>query len=76
VPVVTAPEHTHIPRQRIKVEVANIDAYSRQPRALQLNYEFLPEGYGDTLVLTETLDEVMADKLVSRIDPMTVLRED
>lgn len=47
--VITAPQRKHIPQQRIKVEVANIDAYSREPRALQLNYTFLPDGYGDTL---------------------------
>ncbi|MEQ8514378.1 MAG: nucleotidyl transferase AbiEii/AbiGii toxin family protein, partial [Chromatocurvus sp.] len=66
--VTTSPARKDIPGQRIKLEVANIDAYSREPRALQLNYKFLPDGYGDTLVLTETLDEVMADKLVSLVN--------
>lgn len=74
VSVVTAPEHSDIPQQRIKVEVANIEAYSRQPRALQMNYDFLPDGYGDTLVLTETLDEVMADKLVSLVNATGYVR--
>ncbi|MDT8429840.1 MAG: nucleotidyl transferase AbiEii/AbiGii toxin family protein [Pseudomonadales bacterium] len=74
VAVVTAPKHKHIPQQRIKVEVANIDAYSREPKALQLNYPFLPEGYGDTLVLAETLDEVMADKLVSLVNTTGYVR--
>ncbi len=72
--VVTSPERKDIPQQRIKVEVANIDAYSREPRALQLNYTFLPEGYGDTLVLTETLDEVMADKVVSLVNTTGYVR--
>ena len=54
VAVVTSPERKDVPRQRIKLEVANIDAGSREPRALQLNYSFLPDGYRDTLVLTET----------------------
>jgi len=74
VSVITAPGHSHIPQQRIKVEVANIEAYSRQPRALQLNYDFLPDGYGDTLVLTESLDEVMADKLVSLVNTTGYVR--
>ncbi|OGT70689.1 MAG: hypothetical protein A3H44_11075 [Gammaproteobacteria bacterium RIFCSPLOWO2_02_FULL_57_10] len=74
VSVVTAPEHSDIPQQRIKVEVANIDACSRQPRALQMNYDFLPDGYSDTLVLTETLDEVMADKLVSLVNTTGYVR--
>lgn len=30
-----------------------------------MNYPFLPDGYGDTLVFTETLDEVLADKLIA-----------
>jgi len=46
---VSAPGQRHLPRQRIKIEVANVPAYSRIPRALQTNYDFLPDGYGDTL---------------------------
>jgi len=65
VSVITAPARKDIPRQRIKIEVANLPAYSREPRALRVHYDFLPDGYGDTLVLVETLDEIMADKLVS-----------
>ncbi|MDP1930058.1 MAG: nucleotidyl transferase AbiEii/AbiGii toxin family protein [Gammaproteobacteria bacterium] len=72
--LVTSQQLKHIPQQRIKVEVANIEAYSREPKALQLNYNFLPEGYGDTLVLTETLDEIMADKLVSLVNTTGYVR--
>lgn len=63
----TSPEKKDIPKQKIKIEVANIPAYSRVPRPLQENYEFLPDGYSDTLIMTETLDEIMADKLVSLV---------
>lgn len=63
--VVTAPNRKHIPKQRIKVEVANIPAYTKEPLPLLLNYDFLPDGYSDTLILVETKDEIMADKLVS-----------
>jgi predicted nucleotidyltransferase component of viral defense system len=72
--VVSAPGQRHLPRQRIKIEVANVPAYSRIPRALQTNYDFLPDGYGDTLVLTETLDEIMADKLVSLVNTQRYVR--
>ncbi len=72
--VVTAPAHKDIPRQRVKIEVANIDAYSREPRALRLNYPFLPDGYADTLILTESLSEVMADKLVSLVNTTGYVR--
>lgn len=63
--VATASDKKHMPKQKIKVEVTNIPAYTKEPLPLQLNYDFLPDGYSDTLILTETLDEVMADKLVS-----------
>lgn len=63
----TSPEKKDIPKQKIKIEVANIPAYSRVPQPLQQNYEFLPDGYSDTLIMTETLDEIMADKLVSLV---------
>lgn len=66
--VTTAPGRPDLPRQRVKIEVANIDACSRIPRPLQVNYPFLPDGYGDMLVLVETLDEIMADKLVSLVN--------
>ena len=72
--VTTAPGRPDLPRQRVKIEVANIDAYSRVPRALQTNYPFLPDGYGDTLVLAETLDEIMADKLVSLVNTTSHVR--
>ncbi|GAA4649894.1 nucleotidyl transferase AbiEii/AbiGii toxin family protein [Kistimonas scapharcae] len=63
--VVTAPDRKDIPRQKIKIEVANVPAYTREALPLRVNYRFLPDGYGDTLVFTETLNEVMADKLIS-----------
>ena len=65
VAVETDPEQRNLPKQRIRIEVANIPAYTSEVRKLKLNYDFLPEGYGDLLLLVETLDEIMADKLVS-----------
>lgn len=43
VAVVTAPRRRDLPKQRIKIEVANIPAYSREPRPLLINYDFLPD---------------------------------
>ena len=54
-----------MPKQRIKIEVANIPAYTKNALGLLNNYDFLPDGYEDTLVYVETLNEVMADKLVA-----------
>ncbi len=72
--VVTAPARRDIPQQRIKLEIANVPAYTREPRALHLNYNFLPDGYRDTLIMMETLDEVMADKLVSLANNQRYIR--
>lgn len=65
--IVTHPERPDLPKQIIKIEVANIPAYTREPRPLQQNYDFLPDGYADTLIMVETLDEILADKLVSLV---------
>lgn len=74
VSITTTPERRDLPRQRIKIEVANIPSYSREPKALLANYEFLPDGYSDTLVLAESLDEIMADKLVSLVNTQRYVR--
>lgn len=63
--VETAPQRKDLPRQRIKIEIANIPAYTHAYRPLVRNYTVLPDGYSDTLIRVETLEEIMADKLVS-----------
>ena len=63
--ITTAPERKDLPKQKIKLEIANVPAYSRMPQAVKQNYDFLPDGYEDMLIMTESLDEIMADKLVS-----------
>lgn len=68
VSITTVPARRDLPKQRIKIEVASVPAWTREPRALQVNYNFLPDGYADTLVMTEKLDEIMADKLISLVN--------
>lgn len=63
--VITAPKQKDMPHQKIKLEVADIPAYTSEPRALTLNYSVLPTSYADVLVNTETLNEILADKMVS-----------
>lgn len=70
----TAPEAKDLPSQRINIEIANIDALSRIPRSVVANYDFLPDGYGDTIVLAESLDEIMADKVVSLVNCRAYVR--
>src|SRR3990167_7784984 len=72
--IVTSPERKDIPKQKIKIEVVNIPTYSLVPQSLRQNYEFLPDGYGDTLIMTETLDEIMADKLISLVSCQRYVR--
>lgn len=63
--VTTNPGKSDLPKQRIKVEIVNIPAYTNTPRMLAKNYEQLPSGYSDLIIRVEELAEVMADKLVS-----------
>lgn len=63
--ITTSPERPDLPKQRVKLEVANIPAYTAIPQPLIRTYDFLPDGYEDLLIMTEDKSEIMADKLVS-----------
>ncbi|MGE6608793.1 nucleotidyl transferase AbiEii/AbiGii toxin family protein [Halomonas sp. NPDC076908] len=63
--ITTSPDRRDLPKQRVKLEVANIPAHTKTARPLIRNYEFLPDGYEDLLIMVETRDEIMADKLFS-----------
>ncbi|MGO3055762.1 MAG: nucleotidyl transferase AbiEii/AbiGii toxin family protein [Halomonas sp.] len=63
--ITTSPDRRDLPKQRAKLEVANIPAHTKTARPLVRNYEFLPDGYEDLLIMVETRDEIMADKLFS-----------
>jgi hypothetical protein len=63
--IVTAPQRKDLPQQIIKLKIARVPAYTRVPRSLQTHYDFLPDGYRELIVLVESLDEILADKLVS-----------
>ncbi|PPI82700.1 nucleotidyl transferase AbiEii/AbiGii toxin family protein [Marinobacter maroccanus] len=63
--ITTSPERPDLPKQRVKLEVANIPAYTAIPQPLIRTYDFLPDGYEDLLIMTEDKNEIMADKLVS-----------
>ena len=65
VSVETSPEQRDLPRQKIKLEVANIPAYTKELAPLKLNYKNL-QGYSSPIfVQTETINEVMADKVLA-----------
>lgn len=60
----TAPENRAMPRQKIKLEIANIPARTRELVPLRANYDFLG-SMPTVLVNTESLDEIMADKVLA-----------
>ena len=63
VSVETQPEDRSVPRQRVKIEVANVPSYTREARAIRNNY---PELMVDeVLVQVQSLEEIMADKLLA-----------
>lgn len=64
VSVVTAPETPSMPRQRIKLEIANIPAYTRELVPIKKNYAFLV-GTAAILVPAESMSEILADKVVA-----------
>ena len=64
VSIETVPGSRDIPRQKIKLEIANIPAYTQEAVPLRMNYSVL-NGRRATLVNTETIDEVLADKVVA-----------
>lgn len=64
VSVETSPGRRDLPQQRVKLEIANVPAHTRELAPLRSNYDFLP-GYNAILVPCETMGEVMADKVLA-----------
>lgn len=60
----TAPELPTMPRQKIKLEIANVPAHTRELVPLRANYDVL-SGMPLVLVNTESLYEIMADKVLA-----------
>ena len=64
VTIQTSPDRPDVPRQKIKLEIANVPAYSRDILPLRINYSVL-EGRSQPLVAVESRDEILADKLIA-----------
>lgn len=60
----TPPENASMPRQKIKLEIANIPARTRELMPLQANYE-LVRAMSTVYVNAESLNEIMADKILA-----------
>ena len=66
--ITTAEARPDLPKQMIRLEVANVEAYTREPKSLVRHYDCLPDGYDDFVLLVESLDEILADKLVAFVN--------
>ncbi|WP_437559388.1 nucleotidyl transferase AbiEii/AbiGii toxin family protein [Acidithiobacillus sulfuriphilus] len=64
VSIQTSPGRPDVPRQKIKLEISNVPAYSRNILPLRINYSVL-EGRSQPLVAVESRDEILADKLIA-----------
>lgn len=60
----TAPENRSMPRQKIKLEIANIPAHTKETIPLRANYDSV-RAMSTVMVNTESLDEIMADKILA-----------
>lgn len=60
----TSPGRPDMPRQKIKLEIANVEAYTKELVAIRINYPHL-EGMERLLVHAESIDEILADKIVA-----------
>lgn len=63
----TDPGRPDLPRQRIKLEIANVPAHDGAAMAVRANYAGLPDGYDGMLIVTESAREIASDKVVSLI---------
>lgn len=61
----TQPETKGLPKQKIKLEVANIPSYSKLPKAISLHYPNIQAGLSTVLVNCESQEEILADKVVA-----------
>lgn len=60
----TSPENPSMPRQKIKLEIANIPARTREMMPLKANYESV-RAMSTVYVNAESLNEIMADKILA-----------
>ena len=61
----TMPARPDIPSQRVKVEVASVPSHTRVVRRLSLHYPSLPQSYSLVMVVCQSPEEILADKLVA-----------
>lgn len=65
VAIETQPQIKNLPKQKIKLEIANVPSYTRNIKAIKLNYASLQAGLSTVLVHCESEEEILADKIVA-----------
>jgi len=63
--VITAAARPDIPQQRVSIQIAPVPAYTRELRPLAVNYADLPASYSNVILISESFEEICADKLLS-----------
>lgn len=54
-----------LPKQRIKLEIASVPAHTSTIRRVAVNYPELDGMYDNLTIRCQTLEEILADKLIS-----------
>jgi predicted nucleotidyltransferase component of viral defense system len=62
--ITTDPEHPHIPKQRIHIDIAGIPSYQRQFMTIQNRYN-LPAAAENRLIPVESPREILTDKIIA-----------
>ena len=62
--IITRPKQKDLPAQRINLDIAMLPSYQRQPMMLKNSY-FLEAGISGLILQAESLEEIMADKLIA-----------
>jgi len=65
VSVETSPARRDMPRQRIKIDIANVVARTVNPGVVRVNHKIVPPSFGGMVIPAESPEEIMADKIVS-----------
>lgn len=60
----TDPKHSNIPFQKIKIEIANIPAYTKELAPIKNNYPSIGRSR-QIYVYAESMEEIMADKIIA-----------
>ncbi|MCL2069595.1 MAG: nucleotidyl transferase AbiEii/AbiGii toxin family protein [Treponema sp.] len=64
VKIITSPERSDLPQQRINIDVCMLPSYERRPAMLRNHYG-LETGTSGLIIMAESLTEILADKIVA-----------